>query len=94
MEEADRSTHQMRVDRRARELIAQHGARALFVAIERINESIDRSNRAARDFWAEVVHAIHEYQQDSGQARQAEQECSGKETDCTDDMSSGGDDSG
>jgi hypothetical protein len=38
------------VDRLARELIAQHGPRAVHVAVERINDSIDRSDVAARDF--------------------------------------------
>ena len=62
MGEGDRSAHQMRVDRLARELLAQHGPRAVHVAVERINDSIDRADVAARDFWAEVVHAIHEHQ--------------------------------
>jgi hypothetical protein len=46
----------------ARNLIEQHGTRAVYIAIERLNQSIDERDHPARDFWAQVVHAIHEYQ--------------------------------
>ena len=79
----------MRVDYLARELIAQHGTRAVYAAVERINESIDRGDRAARNFWAEVVHAIHEQERAIDQTRNELSEPCGKETGCTDDIASG-----
>ena len=51
-----------RVDELARKLIEQHGSRAVHIAVERLNQSIDEHDYPARDFWAQVVHAIHEYQ--------------------------------
>ena len=51
-----------RVDELARKLIEQHGTRAVYIAIERLNQSIDERDHPARDFWAQVVHAIHERQ--------------------------------
>ena len=51
-----------RVDEAARDLIEQHGIRAAYFAVERLNESIDRRDQIGRDFWAQVVHAIHEHQ--------------------------------
>ena len=51
-----------RVDELARKLIEQHGTRAVYIAIERLNQSIDERDHPARDFWAQVVHAIHEHQ--------------------------------
>jgi hypothetical protein len=51
-----------KVDEAARDLIEQHGIRAAFFAVERLNESIDRRDQSGRDFWAQVVHAIHEHQ--------------------------------
>ena len=51
-----------RVDELARNLIEHHGTRAAYVAVERLNQSIDERDHPARDFWAQVVHAIHEYQ--------------------------------
>jgi hypothetical protein len=51
-----------KVDEAARDLIEQHGIRAAYFAVERLNESIDRRDQIGRDFWAQVVHAIHEYQ--------------------------------
>jgi len=51
-----------KVDKAARDLIEQHGTRAAHVAVERLNESIDRRDQIGRDFWAQVVHAIHEDQ--------------------------------
>ena len=50
------------VDNSARELIEQHGTGAVYAAVERLNQSIDEDDRIGRDFWAQVVHAIHEYQ--------------------------------
>jgi hypothetical protein len=51
-----------RVDELARSLIAEHGTRAVRVAVERLNQSIDERDIHSRDFWAQVVHAIHEHQ--------------------------------
>jgi hypothetical protein len=51
-----------KVDEAARDLIEQHGIRAAYFAVERLNESIDRRDQIGRDFWAQVVHAIHEHQ--------------------------------
>ena len=51
-----------RVDELARSLIKEHGTRAVLVAVERLNQSIDERDIHSRDFWAQVVHAIHEYQ--------------------------------
>ena len=51
-----------RVEELARDLIEQHGTRAAHAALERLNHSIDERDQPARDFWAQVVHAIHEYQ--------------------------------
>jgi hypothetical protein len=51
-----------KVDEAARDLIEQHGIRAAYFAVERLNESIDRRDQIGRDFWARVVHAIHEHQ--------------------------------
>jgi hypothetical protein len=54
------------VDALAHALITRHGDRAVSVALARLNKSIDRRNWHARDFWAQVVHAIHD-QQRSGE---------------------------
>ena len=51
-----------RVDELARNLIEEHGTRAVLVAVERLNQSIDERDIHSRDFWAQVVHAIHEHQ--------------------------------
>jgi hypothetical protein len=51
-----------KVDKAARDLIEQHRIRAAYFAVERLNESIDRGDKIGRDFWAQVVHAIHEHQ--------------------------------
>jgi hypothetical protein len=48
-------------------LIEQHGSRAAFVALERLNQSIDRRDVNERDRWARVVHAIHRHY--AGQGR-------------------------
>ena len=50
-----------RVDELARSLIEEHGTRAAHVAVERLNQSIDERDVDNRDFWAQVVHAIHEH---------------------------------
>ena len=47
-------------------LITRHRDRAVLVALERLNKSIDRRDWHARDFWAQVVHSIHD-QQRSGE---------------------------
>lgn len=51
-----------RVDDTARELVEQHGTKAAYIAVEKLNQSIDQADRSGRDFWAQVVHAIHEHQ--------------------------------
>jgi hypothetical protein len=51
-----------RVNELARSLIEEHGTRAVLVAVERLNQSIDERDIHSRDFWAQVVHAIHEHQ--------------------------------
>jgi len=51
-----------RVDELARSLIKEHGTRAVLVAVERLNQSIDERDVHGRDLWAQVVHAIHEHQ--------------------------------
>ena len=51
-----------RVDELARSLIEEHGIRAVGVAVERLNQSIDERDVHGRDLWAQVVHAIHEHQ--------------------------------
>jgi hypothetical protein len=43
-------------------LIRKHRRRAVFIAMERLNKSIDRGDRQGRDFWAQVVHEIHDYE--------------------------------
>jgi hypothetical protein len=53
------------VDNSARELIEQHGTGAVYAAVERLNQSIDEGDQIGRDFWAQVVHAIYEYQRSS-----------------------------
>ena len=50
------------VARLARALLEQHGSGAVYIALDRLNDSIDREDRGARDFWAQVVRAIHEDQ--------------------------------
>jgi hypothetical protein len=30
--------------------------------MEQLNKGIDRGDQSARDFWAQVVHAIHDYE--------------------------------
>jgi len=50
------------VDDAARDLIEQHGTKAAHIALERLNQSIDQVDLFGRDFWAQVVHAIHEHQ--------------------------------
>ena len=50
------------VEGSARRLIVEHGARAVLAAIDRLNNSIDRADWEQRDFWAQVVHAIHDYE--------------------------------
>ncbi|HEX3535652.1 MAG TPA: hypothetical protein VHU15_02690 [Stellaceae bacterium] len=52
----------------ARDLIRQHGTRAVHVAVERLNEMIDSDDWRGRDLWARVVHAIHEAQGSSAEA--------------------------
>ena len=49
-----------KVEDSARALIAEHGDRAVFVAVDLLNESIDQRDWHARNFWAQVVHAIHD----------------------------------
>jgi hypothetical protein len=53
---------------KARDLIHQHGTRAVHVAVERLNQMIDKDDWRCRDLWARVVHAIHEMQDSSAEA--------------------------
>ena len=46
----------------ARDLITRHGLHAAGVAVQQLNEMIDRNNVHERDIWACVVHLIHERQ--------------------------------
>jgi len=48
------------VEQIAGELIAEHGPKAVHVAIGRLNDAIDRGDRISRDFYAEIVCAIIE----------------------------------
>jgi hypothetical protein len=50
------------VEDSARRLITKYRLRAVFVAMDRLNKSIDRRDLRARDFWAQVVGVIHDYQ--------------------------------
>jgi hypothetical protein len=50
------------VESSARKLVEKYRLRAAFIAVDRLNASIDRRDFHARDFWAQVVHAIHEFQ--------------------------------
>lgn len=50
------------VENVARKLVEQYEKGAVFVAVDRLNRSIDRRDFHARDFWAQVVHAIHEFE--------------------------------
>ena len=43
------------MQRLARDLIAQYGARAVRVVVERTNKAIDDHEHPVFDFWAEVV---------------------------------------
>ena len=51
-----------RVEQLARSLIEDHGIRAVYIAVERLNQSIDERDLLGRDFWAQVVHVVHEHQ--------------------------------
>ena len=51
------------VDRQADALRKLHGSAAIHVALGCLNESIDRRDRNGRDFWVQVVRAIHEHQE-------------------------------
>ena len=60
-----------RVEDIARALIEQHGTRAAHAAVERLNHSIDERDQSARDVWAQVVHAIHEYKRSVASQKRA-----------------------
>jgi hypothetical protein len=49
------------IDRQASAFLREHGSDAVHVALEKLNESIDRHDWNGRDFWVQVVRAIHEY---------------------------------
>jgi hypothetical protein len=42
------------VENSARKLIKQYAADAVFIAMDRLNRSIDQRDFHARDFWAQV----------------------------------------
>ncbi|MBV9824329.1 MAG: hypothetical protein JO001_01410 [Alphaproteobacteria bacterium] len=50
------------IERLAREMIGRYGQGAARVAAEHLNDMIDRDNAKGRDFWACVVHEIHQHQ--------------------------------
>jgi hypothetical protein len=52
-------------ERLARGLIARHGNAAARTAATHLNRVIDRGDAAARDFWAGVVHLIHQRQDEA-----------------------------
>jgi hypothetical protein len=52
------ATHEARVAQIAGALITEHGPKAVYAAIARLNEAIDRGDRISRDFYAEIVRAI------------------------------------
>lgn len=52
------SAPEAEIDRAAQALHEQHGARAVYIRLDRLNESIDRRDRRVRDFWAQVVRLI------------------------------------
>ena len=52
----------------AREMMREHGTGAVFAAVERLNAMIDSDDWREREFWARVVHAIHELQGDADRA--------------------------
>jgi hypothetical protein len=54
------------IDREVRALLQRHGSNAVYVALNQLNESIDRRDRSGRDFWAQVVHLIHAHQRSVG----------------------------
>src|SRR5207248_2786893 len=58
------------VEESARSLITRYRLREVFVAMDRLNKSIGRGDLRARDFWTQVVRAIHEYES-SAESRQA-----------------------
>jgi hypothetical protein len=49
-------------ERVARGMIRRHGAEAARTAAGHLNRAIDRGDLTARDYWAWVVHAIHQQQ--------------------------------
>jgi hypothetical protein len=53
------------VDRQAGALCELHGVHAVHVALRRLNASIDERDQNGRDFWVQVVRAIHEHQASS-----------------------------
>ena len=53
------------VDRQADALRELHGAHAVHAALDRLNASIDQHDQNGRDFWVQVVRAIHEHQASS-----------------------------
>ena len=56
----------------ARDLIRQHGTDAVHVAVQRLNEMIDKDDWRCRDLWARIVHAIHEMQGSSAETASPE----------------------
>lgn len=53
-------TSETEIELLARAMIARHGVDAAKVAVDRLNQMIDRGNFDGRDRWACVVRAIHE----------------------------------
>lgn len=48
------------IEQIAQRMLSQHGCRAAIIAVEQLNECIDRHDWNGRDTFARVVHRIHE----------------------------------
>ena len=48
------------IETSARELIERHHSGAIVIALSKLNRSIDQGDKLAREFWAMIVHLIHD----------------------------------
>jgi hypothetical protein len=55
-------TSELEIELLAQAMIDRHGIGAARAAVDRLNQTIDRSDWEGRDRWACVVRAIHENQ--------------------------------
>ncbi len=46
----------------ARQIITDYGLRASIVAVERLNQCLDRGDQRGRDDWIQVIYLIHRLQ--------------------------------